>query len=347
MEALVDQQLAAQLAGDPEAAVAVYTDSVEANTSAVSVGQEGLRAKPFLLRGRDEAQYYYECTFENVRTDALVPVRSYYGEEFCVTEHAWHGAVMGHFHFVTPDGGGRRVTSPLVNIWEFRDGLISRHNMWWDSIGITAQLVASQQLPIPDYRRAEAGYVERVGETTSRPEMDDLIQQHLAAIAANDTYGAVETLTADVEYDVVAFHRVGLLRGPSAVRLMLECRSGQFERDLWAPVRTYYGQDFCVTQQSWTSSVRGHFLAVADGEGQRVSDSMLLTVWEFRDGLISRHNVWLDAIGVIAQLTRHQPLQETAKQIRAWASGQRIGERAVRQAVDRMVSGSRALTPAV
>jgi hypothetical protein len=177
--------------------------------------------------------------------------------------------------------------------------------------------------------------------------MDDLIHQHLAAVAANDTYGAVEMLTDDVDYDVVAFHRVGLLRGRSAVRLMLECRSGQFERDLWASVRTYYGRDFCVTEQSWTSSVRGHFLAVPDGEGQRVSDSMLLTVWEFRDGLISRHNLWLDAIGVIAQLTQRQPLPDTAKQIRVWASGQRIGERAVRQAADRMTSGGPALTPAV
>ncbi len=347
MHALIDQHLAGRLAGDAAATVAVYADDVEANTSAVSVGHEGLRDNPFLLRGRDEAQYYYECMFANSRTDAFVPVRCYYGEDFCITEHTWAGTSVGHFHFVISDGGGRRVISPMLNIWEFRDGLISRHNVWWDTIGITAQLVAPEQLSLPEYPQGEPAYVERIGETTSRAEMDDLIQRHQAAVGAHDADGAVEMLTADVDYDVVAFHRVGLLHGQSAVRYMLECRSAQFENDTWVPVRTYYGQDFCVTQQNWASSVHGHFLAVPDGQGQRVTDPMLLTVWEFRDGLISRHTLWLDAIGIVAQLTKRQPLQDTAEQLRAWALAQGIGGRAARQAPERAAAHSRPLTAAV
>jgi hypothetical protein len=32
----------------------------------------------------------------------------------------------------------------------------------------------------------------------------------------------------------------------------------------------------------------------------------MLHVWEFRDGLTSRENVWLDTASIVAQLTRDE-----------------------------------------
>jgi hypothetical protein len=348
MDTLIEQQLGAQVAGDAAAAVAGYAEDIEANTIAVTVGGSGLRDQPFILRSKGEARRYYECVFENRLTEAIVPTRSHYGDDFCITEHVWTGRSVGHFHFVVQDGAGRRAVAPMLNIWQFRDGLISRHDVWWDTIGVTAQLVTPEQLDLNAYVNGSGSYPQhsRDVEPTSPAEMDALIERHLAAVAACDTYGAVEMFTDDVDYDTVAFHRVGLLRGKSAARLFFECRSAQFENDVWVPVRTFHGDDFCVTEHKWTSSICGHFLPVPYGERQQVSDDTLLTVWEFRDGLISRHTLWLDAIGVIAQLTRDQRLEDTARQIREWSLRLRIADRAIRQATDRAAAGVGALATA-
>jgi predicted ester cyclase len=102
-------------------------------------------------------------------------------------------------------------------------------------------------------------------------EMDKLIEIHLAAEKAADTARAVSVYTDDVEHDVVG--------SPGG----------------------YYGEDFCVIEHMWTGTVPGNFLGVP-GHGRRISHR-LLHVWEFRDGRISRENVWIDSGSAIAQLT--------------------------------------------
>lgn len=52
---------------------------------------------------------------------------------------------------------------------------------------------------------------------------------------------------------------------------------------------------------TWTETVPGEFLGIP-GNGRRIT-FRLLHVWEFRHGLISRENVWLDGGSVLAQLT--------------------------------------------
>jgi len=47
--------------------------------------------------------------------------------------------------------------------------------------------------------------------------------------------------------------------------------------------------------------VPGEFLGVPSN-GRRISFRMV-HIWEFRDGLISRENVWLDGANIVAQLT--------------------------------------------
>jgi predicted ester cyclase len=67
------------------------------------------------------------------------------------------------------------------------------------------------------------------------------------------------------------------------------------------PVHTYYGDDFCVMEHTWTGTVPGEFLGVP-GNGRRIMFRMI-HIWEFRDGLMSRENVWLDGAAIVAQLT--------------------------------------------
>jgi predicted ester cyclase len=71
----------------------------------------------------------------------MKPTHSYYGEDFCVVEHMWTGTVPGNFLGVP--GHGRRISHRLLHVWEFRDGRISRENVWIDSGSAIAQLTAS------------------------------------------------------------------------------------------------------------------------------------------------------------------------------------------------------------
>jgi predicted ester cyclase len=65
--------------------------------------------------------------------------------------------------------------------------------------------------------------------------------------------------------------------------------------------RSFYGADFCVIEHDWTGTVPGEFLGIA-GDGRRISFRML-HVSEFRDGRISRENVWLGGAAIAAQLS--------------------------------------------
>jgi predicted ester cyclase len=76
------------------------------------------------------------------------------------------------------------------------------------------------------------------------------------------------------------------------------------------PSHTYYGDDFCVIEHTGTGTVPGEFLGIA-GNDRRISFRML-HVWEFRDGLISRENVWLDGASIVAQLTAPELVSSSA-----------------------------------
>jgi len=62
-----------------------------------------------------------------------------------------------------------------------------------------------------------------------------------------------------------------------------------------------YGENFAVDDKIWTAQVTGELMGIP-GHGRRIS-IRVLHVLEFRDGLISRENVWIDAGAAIAQLT--------------------------------------------
>src|SRR5205823_10561843 len=129
MDALIEAHLKAESAGDTAGAVAVYTDDVEHDVVGSPTGP---------LKGKDAARGFYEYLTHNVTTEKMVPTHNYYGDDFCVIEHDATGTVDGEFLGIP--GHGKRITFRLLHVWEFRDGLISRENIWLDGGSIVAQL---------------------------------------------------------------------------------------------------------------------------------------------------------------------------------------------------------------
>ena len=58
-------------------------------------------------------------------------------------EHDATGTVQGEFLGVS--GNGKRITFRLLHVWEFRDGRISRENVWMDGGSVVAQLTGGEQ----------------------------------------------------------------------------------------------------------------------------------------------------------------------------------------------------------
>jgi steroid delta-isomerase-like uncharacterized protein len=132
MDRLIEAHLQAEAAGDTAGCVAVYTADVEHDVVGAPHGP---------LHGKGAAQGFYEQLVRDIQTEQMVPLRSYYGDDFCVIEHEWTGTVPGIFLGVP--GHGRRVAFRLLHVWEFRDGLISRENVWLDGGAIVQQLTAA------------------------------------------------------------------------------------------------------------------------------------------------------------------------------------------------------------
>jgi steroid delta-isomerase-like uncharacterized protein len=133
MDRLIERHITAEMAGDSAGAVSVYTDDVEHDVVGAPHGP---------LHGRDAARGFYDHLIQDIHTETMIPTRRYYGDDFCVQEHQWTGTVPGSFLGVP--GGGKRISFRLLHLWEFRDGRISRENVWLDGGSIVAQLTQAR-----------------------------------------------------------------------------------------------------------------------------------------------------------------------------------------------------------
>jgi steroid delta-isomerase-like uncharacterized protein len=131
MDRLIQEHLAAEMSGDADGAVAVYTDDVEHDVV-------GWPAGP--AHGREAAHRFYEELIANFGTEDMKPVKHLYGTDFCVVEHDTTGTVHGVFMGVP--GHGKQITFRLLHVFEFRGGRISRENVWLDGGTAIAQLTA-------------------------------------------------------------------------------------------------------------------------------------------------------------------------------------------------------------
>jgi predicted ester cyclase len=79
---------------------------------------------------------------DNVRRSAVSrvdrPAHRYLADDSMVLEQVMTGAVIGSM--LGLPGHGRRISFRILHVFEFRDGLISRENVWLDSAAIVSQL---------------------------------------------------------------------------------------------------------------------------------------------------------------------------------------------------------------
>jgi steroid delta-isomerase-like uncharacterized protein len=130
--------------------------------------------------------------------------------------------------------------------------------------------------------------------------MQGLVDSHMAAENYGDIDGAVTVYTDDVEHDVVGFPG-GPSRGKDAARDFYAYLTANFRSESWDVVRRFVCDDAMVLEQLMTGTVTGSLLGMP-GNGRRVSFRML-HVFEFREGLISRENIWLDSAAIVDQLS--------------------------------------------
>lgn len=132
MARLIKQHLVAETAGDTAGCVAMYTDDVIHDVVGAPHGP---------LTGLDAAQGFYEMLTANITTERMDVNHAWYGEDFCVIEHQWHGTVPGEFLGVP--GHGKQISFRMLHVWEFKDGQMSRESVWLDGGAIIAQLTAA------------------------------------------------------------------------------------------------------------------------------------------------------------------------------------------------------------
>jgi steroid delta-isomerase-like uncharacterized protein len=134
MDRLIEEHLRAEKAGDPVASVAMYTTDVVHDVVGSPTGP---------LTGPEAAQGFYELLTQNIDTERMDVNHARYGDDFCVIEHQWHGTVPGEFLGIA--GHGRRISFRMLHVWEFKDGRMSRENVWLDGNAILRQLGAPER----------------------------------------------------------------------------------------------------------------------------------------------------------------------------------------------------------
>jgi steroid delta-isomerase-like uncharacterized protein len=131
-------------------------------------------------------------------------------------------------------------------------------------------------------------------------QMQALVDNHMRAENQGDIDGAVAVYADDVEHDVVGFPN-SASRGKDGARDFYAYLTANFRSESWDVLRQYLADDAMVLEQLMTGTVIGSLLGLP-GNGRRIS-FRLLHVFEFRDGLISRENVWLDTAAVVDQVS--------------------------------------------
>ena len=138
------------------------------------------------------------------------------------------------------------------------------------------------------------------GCTVNHSEMRDLVSRHIRAEGAGDVDTAISVYTDDVEHDVIGYPG-SPHHGKDGARKFYDELTANFRTESEEVLHRYFADDTMILEQKMTGTVIGSMLGLP-GHGRRIS-FRILHVFEFRDGLISRENVWLDSAAIVAQLS--------------------------------------------
>jgi steroid delta-isomerase-like uncharacterized protein len=131
-------------------------------------------------------------------------------------------------------------------------------------------------------------------------EMYDVISRHLRAEGAGDIEGAIAVYTDDIEHDVVGYPG-SPHHGKDGARAFYEDLTANFRTEGEEILHRFATANAVILDQVMTGTVIGSMLGLP-GNGRRIS-FRILHVFEFRDGLVSRENVWLDTAAIVQQLS--------------------------------------------
>jgi uncharacterized protein len=130
MDRVVDQHLLAEVAGDIPAILDTLADEIEHDL------HPGTSTGPMYTKLDIEGFYtvlFCEITINKIRT-----VRRWHGDGYLVDESVMSMTATGHPFGL--DGRGRHAEVPVLHVFEFTDGRISRESGWLDYRALAAQL---------------------------------------------------------------------------------------------------------------------------------------------------------------------------------------------------------------
>jgi ketosteroid isomerase-like protein len=134
----------------------------------------------------------------------------------------------------------------------------------------------------------------------TREQIDALVNEHFRYEATDDVDGVMSTLQEGAVHEVIP-SPVGALDDPADQRAYYELLFGSIKGESVEPLRRYYGENFLVDESLWHGRIEDGRPFLCDGRSGEVS-FRLLHVFEFRDGKISREQVWCDLAAIQRQL---------------------------------------------
>jgi hypothetical protein len=131
-------------------------------------------------------------------------------------------------------------------------------------------------------------------------QMAKKMDEHFAFEGRDDVEGVLETLTNDVEHDIVGWPS-GPSHGREGARKFYETLFVDLADSTVRCVKRLYGPNFMVDESIWSGRAPGKPFGL---EGRnRPLEFRLLHVMEFADsGDIKRENVWIDLASIMQQL---------------------------------------------
>lgn len=130
----------------------------------------------------------------------------------------------------------------------------------------------------------------------------DIIERHFAAENNHDVAGTLATYVDDVVWDDVA-NPMCPVSGKEATSVMYQGVLSSIPDIHLERIARFSCRDHVIDESLLTGHVEGEFLGLSGG-GAAVS-FRILHIFDLRDGLISREQVWFDSADVKRQIVAH------------------------------------------
>jgi ketosteroid isomerase-like protein len=130
----------------------------------------------------------------------------------------------------------------------------------------------------------------------TREAMDRVLNDHFRLAAEDDFEGLLNTFTADAELETIT-SPMGPVNTPKGRRewykVIFRCLAKSRKSSNSRELRRSYGEDFIIYETAWTGHVSDGLPFLCEGASGEVS-TRFMHIFDFRDGKISREQVWID-----------------------------------------------------